>query len=66
MGKPRTKFRERPKKLGAKKNQRVKCQKRRLVAAGMDETVVKKLTDKEARLSLKTVNRKKGPKTESK
>ena len=37
---PRRKFRERPKKLGAKKNAKVNAQKRRLVEGGIDEAKV--------------------------
>lgn len=55
MGKPRQKFRERPKKLGAKKRQKVKAQKKRLVQEGMDEAKVAKMTDKEAREGLKKI-----------
>ena len=39
--KPRKKFRERPKKSGAKKKQRVKSQKKRLVEAGYTEEELK-------------------------
>jgi len=56
---PRRKFRERPKKSGAKKKQRVRSQKRRIIAAGADESTLKKMTNKEVREALKTANRKK-------
>lgn len=55
---PRRKFRERPKKTGAKKNAKVNAQKRRLVESGGDEEKVKKLSSKETRECLK----KKSPK----
>ena len=59
MSVPRVKFRERPKKTGAKKNIRVKAQKKRLVAAGLDEKSVNKLTTGEIRAGLKKVAKKK-------
>ncbi len=58
MAGPRRKFRERPKKLGAKKTVKVKDQKRRLVAGGIDEAKVAKLSPKETREALKTVKTK--------
>jgi TPP-dependent pyruvate/acetoin dehydrogenase alpha subunit len=39
--KPRKKFRQRPKKSGAKKRQRVRSQKKRLVEAGYTEEDLK-------------------------
>ena len=59
MGVPRVKFRDRPKKTGAKKKIRVKSQQKRLVEAGFDENSVKKLTDKEIRTGLKKIGKKK-------
>jgi hypothetical protein len=60
--KPRKKFRTRPKKKGAKKRQRIKSQKKRLVAAGVDEDVVFHMTDAQIRKKLQEVSRKKAPK----
>ncbi len=59
MGVPRVKFRDRPKKTGAKKKIRVKAQKKRLVAAGFDEKSVNKLTDRDIRTGLKAAVKKK-------
>jgi len=56
---PRAKFRERPKKLGAKRKIRTKSQKKRLLEAGLDEGYVKKLTGKETREELKKAGKKK-------
>jgi hypothetical protein len=47
MAGPRKKFRRRPKKVGAKKRQRVKAQVRRLLAAGMTEDEIKKFKTNE-------------------
>jgi hypothetical protein len=52
---PRRKFRQRPKKVGAKKNTRIKAQKARLLASGMDEAKVKKLNLLETRNALKKI-----------
>lgn len=49
MGGPREKFRNRPRKSGAKRKQKVRAQKRRLVKAGVDESVVEKMTSREVR-----------------
>lgn len=59
MGAPRKKFRERPKITGARKKQKVKAQKKRLMAAGMEEKQISKLTDKEVRQEHKKIGRKK-------
>jgi hypothetical protein len=59
--KPRKKFRTRPKKTGAKKNQRILSQKKRLVAAGYDEAKLRKMTTREIRDALKVAARRKGP-----
>ena len=59
MGGPREKFRERPKKIGAKRKQRVSAQKGRLLAAGLEEGHVNKLTDVEVREEQKKIGRKK-------
>ncbi|MBU0571641.1 MAG: hypothetical protein KJ995_06275 [Candidatus Omnitrophica bacterium] len=56
---PRVKFRERPKKMGARKRVRTKSQKKRLFAAGLDEKYVNKLTAREIRDELKKAARKK-------
>jgi len=57
---PRKKYRQRPKKCGAKKTQRLKSQKQRLMDAGMKEEEVHKLsTDGEIRDALKKVMKKK-------
>ncbi|MDD4956423.1 MAG: hypothetical protein PHH49_01710 [Candidatus Omnitrophica bacterium] len=47
--KPRKNYRTRPKKTGAKKRQRIKAQKKRLVASGMEEKKLKKLNVVEIR-----------------
>ena len=58
MAGPRIKFRERPKKTGAKKKQKVNAQKRRLAAAGVKEEDIKRLaTDKEVREAHKKIVR---------
>ena len=49
MGGPKKSFRNRPKKSAAKKRQKVKSQKRKLLAGGLDEAVVEKMTNKEVR-----------------
>ena len=59
MGGPRVKFRGRPKKSGAKKRQKVKSQRKRLVESGMKEEDVIKLTDREVREKHKRIGRKK-------
>jgi hypothetical protein len=46
-------FNTRPVKSAGKRRQRIKMQKRRLVAAGMDTKAVAKLTIKQIRESLK-------------
>ena len=56
--KPRRNYRSRPKKSGAKRNQRVQSQKRRLVAAGCKEEDLKKLNVVEVRDLLKTTMKK--------
>ncbi len=59
MAGPRRKFRERPKKTGARKTQKVNAQKKRLVGSGMPEEQIGKLTVGEIRDRLKAVGRKK-------
>ncbi|MGB2630892.1 MAG: hypothetical protein WBD24_02925 [Candidatus Omnitrophota bacterium] len=59
--KPRKNFRTRPKKSGSKKRYRIKTQKKRLVAAGLDEEYVRRLTEREIRDKLQKVSRKKKP-----
>jgi hypothetical protein len=56
--KPRKNYRTRPKKSGSKKRQRVKTQKKRLIAAGMSEDAVKHLTDIQIRQKLQETARK--------
>lgn len=58
MGGPKEVFKTRPKKSPAKKRQKVKAQKRRLVAGGLDEAAVEKMTNKEVREALKEVQKK--------
>jgi hypothetical protein len=60
--KPRKNYRERPKKTGAKKKQRVLSQKKRLVAAGCDEKDLKKKSIVEIRDLIKKAARKKSVK----
>lgn len=55
MGGPKERFRTRPKKVGTKKRQKVRAQKRRLVKAGIDEDVVGKMTTREVRDTHKQV-----------
>lgn len=57
--KPRKNFRSRPKKLGAKKKQKVQSQKRRLVVAGCDKDSLEKLSPVEIRELLKKTAKKK-------
>jgi len=56
---PRKKYRQRPKKVGAKKKQRIKAQRKRLLAAGLEEEYVDKLTDAQVREKLKKISKKK-------
>lgn len=51
-------FTGRPKKTGARKRQRVKAQKKRLIAGGMKADVVKKLGVKQTRDACKEILRK--------
>lgn len=53
MAAPRKKYKQRPKKRGAAKKNRVKTQKKRLVAAGFDEKILDKMTLSEIREALK-------------
>ncbi|MFH1878041.1 MAG: hypothetical protein ABH883_04470 [Candidatus Omnitrophota bacterium] len=58
--KPRKNYRSRPKKTGAKKNQRILSQKRRIAAAGkMDMGQLDKLNVLEIRSLLQKVSEKK-------
>ena len=59
--KPRKNFRSRPKKSGAKRNYRIKTQKKRLEAAGIDPKRLKHMTVVEIRELLQKTARKKGP-----
>ncbi len=58
MGGPKEVFRTRPKKSAGKKRQKVKAQKKKLLAGGLDEAVVEKMTNKEVREALKEVQKK--------
>ena len=53
MGGPSGAFKTRPIKTAASKRKRVKAQKRRLLAGGLDEAVVENMTIKEIREGLK-------------
>jgi hypothetical protein len=64
--KPRKNYRSRPKKNGAKKKQRVLSQKKRLLAAGVSEEDIHRMTTVEIRDLVKKVAIKKGPKKTSK
>lgn len=55
MGGPKERFKNRPKKVGTKKRQKVRAQKRRLVKAGIDEGAVEKMTTREVRDTHKEV-----------
>ena len=55
MGGPKEKFKNRPKKSGAKKRQKVSAQKRRLIKAGVDEGAIAKMTAKEVRETHKEI-----------
>lgn len=57
--KPRKIYRSRPKKTGAKKNQRVNAQKRVLTELGYDAEKLKKLTTVEIRDLLKKMKSRK-------
>jgi len=59
MAQPRVKFGMRPKKTGAKKRQRVKTQKKRLITAGLDAAKVEKMTEKEIRQQLRKAYKRK-------
>ena len=62
MGVPHKKFKTRPKKSGAKKRRRILEQKRRLIAAGLEEKHVNRLTAKDIRKKLKEVAKRRAPK----
>ena len=64
--KPKERNRERPKKTGAKKRQRVKSQIRRLVVAGYDEKVLKKMNIVQVRDLIKKAARKHTPQPKQK
>jgi hypothetical protein len=55
MGGPNGAFKSRPIKKAASKRKRVKSQKKRLLAGGLDEAVVENMTIKEVREGLKDV-----------
>ncbi len=57
--KPRKNYRTRLKKTGAKKNQRIAAQKRRLIAVGYTEDKLKKMNVVEIRDALKKAAKKK-------
>ena len=57
--KPRKNYRTRPKKSGAKKRQRITAQKKRLLAAGIDEEAVKHMTSVAIRNKMKELAKKK-------
>lgn len=57
--KPRKNYRSRPKKNGAKKRQRVLSQKKRLLAAGVSEEDIHRMTTVEIRDLVKKVAMKK-------
>jgi hypothetical protein len=59
--KPRKNFRTRPKKSGAKRTYRIKTQKKRLAAAGVDPKKLEHMTVVEIRSLLQRTARKKGP-----
>jgi hypothetical protein len=59
---PKKKFGTRPKKTGAKKNQRISAQKKRLVAVGYDAVRLNKMTVVEIRDLLKKSAKRKHPK----
>ncbi len=56
---PRKKYRDRPQKVGAKKKQRIKAQRKRLLAAGLEAGHVDKLTGARIREELKKISKKK-------
>ncbi|MGB2599273.1 MAG: hypothetical protein WBB86_06590 [Candidatus Omnitrophota bacterium] len=56
--KPRKNYRTRPKKKGAKRKHRIKTQRKRLVAAGLDEGVVFHMTEAQVRKKLMEVAKK--------
>ncbi|MFH1310361.1 MAG: hypothetical protein ABIH85_06765 [Candidatus Omnitrophota bacterium] len=58
--KPRKNYRSRPKKVGAKKKQKVASQKRRLVTAGCVKEKLDKMNTVEIRELLKKTAKKKG------
>ncbi|MGB2601427.1 MAG: hypothetical protein WBD00_01775 [Candidatus Omnitrophota bacterium] len=64
--KPRKNYRTRPKKTGAKKNQRILSQKRRLLAAGIPEEKFRRMTIVDIRDLVKEVAKKKGTKKTAK
>lgn len=55
MGGPSGAFKNRPIKTAAIKRKRIKAQKKRLLAGGLDEAVVENMTIKEVREGLKKV-----------
>ena len=56
------KFTYRPIKSAGKRRQRIKVQKKRLLAAGMDPGVIRRMTTKDIREALKQVACKRGRK----
>jgi len=63
--KPRKNYRTRPKKSGAKRTQRIKAQKKRLVAAGHDEKDLKKKNIVEIRELIKVTAKKQAKKAKA-
>lgn len=57
--KPKEKYRERPKKTGAKKRQKVLSQKKRLIKAGYDKVKLDNMDGVAVRELLKKIGRKK-------
>ena len=56
MGGPSGTFNARPKKSASDRRKRVKAQKKRLLASGIDEAVVENMTIKEIREGLKEIS----------
>lgn len=55
MASPAQTFGERPKKTGARKRAKIKAQKRRLIASGMNKELVEKMDGVQARNQLKNI-----------
>lgn len=61
MAGPRKKYRERPKKVGAKKRYRINLHKKKLIAAGMKAEDLSQLNEGEIRRGLRLIGKKKKP-----